>query len=123
MQREDLELVHEKEANKYRNGGRKVREEKAAVRFAEMEKLLEGQSRAYMEMNEVQTRMNSHASSKYERAIDHAEARHKLLHDPSFGYARPINRILMVKLRRLKRDPKALMKEVSVIKSQSNKLR
>ena len=109
-EREELESVHEKEANKYRNGGRKVREEKAAVRFVEMEKLLERQNRVCMEMNEVQTRLNSHASSKYERAIEKTEARHKLLHDPNFDYARPIGRILMVKLRRLKRDPRALMK-------------
>ena len=109
-EREELESVHEKEANKYRNGGRKVREEKAAVRFVEMEKLLEHQNRVCMEMNEVQTRLNSHASSKYERAIEKTEAQHKLLHDPNFDYARPIGRILMVKLRRLKRDPRALMK-------------
>ncbi|GMH63185.1 hypothetical protein TrST_g12398 [Triparma strigata] len=111
--RAEVEADHSKEETKYRSAGRKIREEKAATRFAVMEKLLESQALEYMQMEEAQTRSTSHVDSKYERAIDHLEYTHKLLHDPRFGHAKPIGRILMVKLRRLKQDPKGLLKELA----------
>ncbi|GMH72508.1 hypothetical protein TL16_g05936 [Triparma laevis f. inornata] len=111
--REEIEAAHNKEETKYRSAGRKVRTEKAAIRFAEMENLLQSQALEHMQMEETQTRTTSHVDSKYERTIDHVENSHKLLHDPRFGHAKPIGRILMVKLRRLKQDPKGLLKELA----------
>ena len=77
----ELREVHGKDEAKFRNSGKKIREQKAAVRRKEMDTLLERQGREYMAMAEESTRRDFHFINKYDREIEWLERRNKKYHD------------------------------------------
>ncbi|GMH61411.1 hypothetical protein TrRE_jg2633 [Triparma retinervis] len=108
----ELRYEHGKDEAKFRNSGKKIREQKAAVRHKEMDALLEKQGREYMEMAEESTKRDFHFINKYDREIEWLERRNKKYHDDRFEFAKLVPRILMVKLRRSANDPALMVKEV-----------
>ena len=108
----ELREAHLKDENKFRNSGRKLKEEKAAVRKVEMEALLEKQSRIHMGMAEEASRRDFHYIKKYDREIERLERRNMKYHSDQCDYATLVPRILMVKLRRNVGNPALMVREV-----------